>query len=66
MNRLSWIVYVMAAPTLAGMLVTAALSLNMVSNRAVLVSVIVGFLAALPVAAILGKMLSNGRRRSGG
>ncbi len=55
--RLFGIIYALVGPTLAGILITAALTMNMFTTNAMIVSAAIGFLVALPVAWYIAKMI---------
>ena len=58
MSRLALLIYVMAAPTLAGILVVAVLTMGKFTAISVAAAAIAGFVVALPVAWYVGKQLS--------
>jgi hypothetical protein len=58
MSRLALLIYVMAAPTLAGILVVAVLTMGKFTAMSVAAAAIAGFVVALPVAWYVGKQLS--------
>jgi hypothetical protein len=62
MSRLAWVVYVMAAPTIGGILVTALLASGMYSGVRMLIALAVGFVAAIPVAMMVGKAIAGHSR----
>ncbi len=62
MSRLAWVVYVMAAPTLGGMLVTALLASGAYSGFRMLMALAVGFVVAVPVAMMIGKAIAGQSR----
>ncbi|MAQ38270.1 hypothetical protein BMI91_09980 [Thioclava sediminum] len=55
--RLFGIIYALVGPTLAGILITAALTMNMFTTNAMIVSAVIGFLVAVPVAWYIAKMI---------
>lgn len=57
MLRLFALIYALAGPTLAGVLVTATLTMNHFDARAVIVAAVVGFVLALPAAWVVAKRL---------
>ncbi|WP_417808246.1 hypothetical protein [Thioclava sp.] len=57
--RLFAIIYSLAGPTLAGILITAALTMNMFTSRAMIASAVVGFLVALPIAWFVAKQIKE-------
>ncbi|MDF1621486.1 CTP synthetase [Pseudothioclava nitratireducens] len=59
MTRLFGIIYALAGPTLAGILITAALTMNMFDTKSMIVAAAVGFLAALPIAWIVAKQINE-------
>ena len=58
MSRLALLIYVMAAPTLAGILVVAVLTMGKFTAMSVAAAAIAGFVVALPVAWYVGRQLS--------
>jgi putative flippase GtrA len=61
-SKLVTLVYVMAAPTLAGVIVTALLTVGMTGRYQILAGAIAGFVVAIPVAFIVGKQIANRTR----
>ncbi|MCB1399574.1 MAG: hypothetical protein KDJ82_06515 [Rhodobacteraceae bacterium] len=59
MFRLFSIMYALAGPTLAGILVTAVLAMNMINTQSVIVAAAVGFLLGLPVAWLVAKQIND-------
>lgn len=59
MTCLFGIIYALAGPTLAGILITAALTMNMFDTKSMIVAAAVGFLAALPIAWIVAKQINE-------
>ncbi|MFD2174477.1 CTP synthetase [Rhodobacter lacus] len=59
MTRLFGIIYALAGPTLAGILITAALTMNMFNTKAMLVAAAVGFVVALPIAWVVAKQINE-------
>lgn len=57
--RLLSIVYALVGPTLAGMLITAALTLNMVDARSLIAAAGAGFVLGLPVAWLVARQLQR-------
>lgn len=55
--RLFAIIYSLAGPTLAGILITAALTMNMFTTNAMIASAVIGFIVALPIAWYVAKMI---------
>ncbi|TNE84786.1 hypothetical protein [Thioclava sp. L04-15] len=55
--RLFAIMYSLAGPTLAGILIIAALTMNMFTANAMIASAVIGFIIALPVAWFIAKMI---------
>ncbi|OWY03626.1 hypothetical protein B6V75_09355 [Thioclava sp. F1Mire-8] len=55
--RLFGIIYALAGPTLAGILIIAVLTMNMVTTNAIIVSAVLGFLVALPIAWFVAKAI---------
>ncbi len=62
MLRLAAIIYALTGPTMAGVLIIAALATGLDTLRPILIAAAVGFVAAVPVAWIIAKELSNPRR----
>lgn len=60
MPRLFLIVYAMAAPTLAGSLIVAALVAGLDTLRPIVVAAAIGFAAALPAAWAVARRLEQG------
>jgi len=58
MSRLPLLIYVIAAPTLAGILVVVLLTMGKFDATSVAAAAIAGFVVALPVAWYVGKQLS--------
>jgi hypothetical protein len=59
MSRLALMIYVIAAPTLAGIAMVAVLAMGLDTGNPVVGSVIVGALVAVPVAWFIAKKLNN-------
>ena len=59
MLRLFSIIYALAGPTLAGILVTAVLAMNMVNTKSVVVAAAVGFVLGLPTAWLVAKQIKE-------
>lgn len=59
MIRLMSIIYALAGPTLAGIFMTAALTMNRVDPMSIIVTVAAGFLLALPISWFVAKRLSE-------
>lgn len=59
MIRLMGIIYALAGPTLAGILITAALVMNMFTIQAMIVTAAIGFVVALPVSWYVAKMINE-------
>lgn len=59
MIRLMGIIYSLAGPTLAGILITAALVMNMFDTKSMIIAAAVGFVAALPISWIVAKMIDE-------
>lgn len=58
MLRLFALIYALVGPTLAGVFITAALTMNRVDARAMIVAAAAGFGIALPAAWVVAKRLS--------
>lgn len=59
MYRLFGIIYALAGPTLAGILITAALTMNMFDTKSMIYAAVIGFVAALPIAWVVAKQIDN-------
>ncbi len=59
MSRLFGIIYALAGPTLAGILITAALVMNMFTTKAMIYAAVIGFVVALPVSWIVAKQITD-------
>lgn len=59
MYRLFGIIYALAGPTLAGILIIAALTMNMFDAKSVIYAAVAGFVAALPVAWIVARQIDQ-------
>lgn len=59
MTRLFGIMYALAGPTLAGVLIVAALTMGMYDTKSMIYAAVVGFVAALPVAWIVAKKVND-------
>ena len=59
MLRLFSIIYALAGPTLAGILVTTVLAMNMVNTKSVVVAAAVGFVLGLPAAWLVAKQIKE-------
>ena len=55
--RLFAIMYSLAGPTLAGILITAALTMNMFTTKAMIGAAAIGFVLALPISWCVAKMI---------
>ncbi|SOC16448.1 hypothetical protein, partial [Rhodobacter maris] len=55
MTRLFGIIYALAGPTLAGILITAALTMNMFNTKAMMIAAAIGFVVALPIAWVVAR-----------
>ncbi len=62
MGKIILLVYVMAAPTLAGIIVTGLLTAGMTGKYHILIGGLVGFALAIPVSAIVGRQIGNRTR----
>lgn len=60
MIRLFSLIYTFVGATLAGSLIVAALTMNMVDTRSIVIAAAVGFAAAVPVSWIVAKKLADG------
>ncbi|MFT3688151.1 hypothetical protein [Paenirhodobacter sp.] len=58
MLRLFTLLYALIGPTLAGVFITAALTMNRVDARAMIVAAVAGFVLALPASWLVAKQLS--------
>jgi hypothetical protein len=59
MFRLFGIIYALAGPTLAGIIITAALTMNKFDTTSMIYSAAAGFLVAIPVAWIVAKQINE-------
>lgn len=59
MFRLFSIIYALAGPTLAGILITAVLAMNMVNTKSVVIAAAVGFLLGLPAAWLVARQIND-------
>ncbi|PTV96348.1 hypothetical protein C8J27_102142 [Rhodobacter aestuarii] len=59
MTRLFGIIYALAGPTLAGILITAALTMNMINTKSMIYAAAIGFIVALPIAWIVAKQIKD-------
>jgi hypothetical protein len=59
MTRLFGIIYALAGPTLAGVLITAALTMNMVDSKTMIYAAVIGFIAALPLSWIVAAKINE-------
>jgi urea transporter len=57
--RLFAIIYSLAGPTLAGILITAALTMNMFTSRAMIASAVIGSIVALPISWFVAKQINE-------
>lgn len=62
MKWLPLLVYVLTAPTLAGIFMIAVLSMRDYSTNMLIGSAVIGFVAAIPIAWILAKQLAGKTR----
>ncbi len=58
MLRLFFIIYTLAGTTLAGSAIVAALTMQMVDAKSIIVAAVLGALAAVPVAWVVAKQIS--------
>ncbi len=61
MIRLAALIYAMTGPTLAGILIVAALATGLDTMRPIVIAAILGFVLALPIAYVIAKELSRPR-----
>ena len=59
MNRLALIIYIIALPTLTGMLVTAVLTMPNYQTMWIIYAAIVGPLLAIPVAVLVSREIKK-------
>ena len=57
MNKIAIMIYIIAAPTIAGMALTAALTVGADTGNPIIISVVAGALLAIPVAWYVAKKL---------
>jgi hypothetical protein len=62
MNKIALLVYVMAAPTLAGMIVTAMLTAGTTGRYQIPIGALIGFVVAVPVAWSVGRQIARRTR----
>ena len=58
MNKIALMIYVIAAPTLAGIAMVVVLTLGADTGNPIMISVLVGALIAIPVAWLVAKKLN--------
>lgn len=61
MIRLAAVIYALTGPTLAGILIVAALATGLDTLRPILIAAGVGFVVAVPLAYVIAKELSRPR-----
>lgn len=59
MYRLFGIIYALAGPTLAGILIVAALTMNMFDYKSMIYAALIGFAAALPIAWVVARQIDS-------
>lgn len=59
MLRLTSLMYALAGPTLAGILITAALVMDKFDTKSMIIAAAVGFIAAIPVSWIVAKKIAD-------
>ncbi|GHC21964.1 MULTISPECIES: hypothetical protein [Gemmobacter] len=59
MNRLMMIIFSMASTSLMGVGIVAALTMGMVTLKAILVAAAVGFVAAIPVSWFVARQITG-------
>lgn len=59
MFRLFGIIYALAGPTLAGIIITAALTMNKFDTMSMIYSAAIGFVVAIPIAWIVAKQINE-------
>mgnify|MGYP003590707659 CR=1 FL=1 len=57
MIRLMGIIYALAGPTLAGVLIIAALTMNMFDVKSMLAAAAIGFVVAIPAAWLVARQI---------
>lgn len=57
MTRLFGIIYALAGPTVAGVLIIVALTMGMVDMKTMIYAAVAGFVVALPVSWIVAKQI---------
>ncbi|MFC5739450.1 hypothetical protein DFO80_107164 [Rhodobacter sp. 140A] len=57
MIRLMGIIYALAGPTLAGVLIIAALTMNMFDMKSMLAAAAIGFVVAIPAAWLVARQI---------
>ncbi len=64
MLKLFGAIYVLAAPTIMGILIVALLTMNRFDSIQILIAAVVGAVLAVPVAALITKQIAAPRRRA--
>jgi hypothetical protein len=59
MTRLFGIIYALVGPTVAGVLIVVALTMNMYDMKTMIYAAVIGFVAALPVAWIVAGKIND-------
>lgn len=59
MSRLFGVIYALSGPTLAGILITVALTMNRFDTMTMIYAAVAGFIVAVPVAWIVAKQLND-------
>jgi len=60
--KLAFLVYVMAAPVMAGILVTVVLTMRGSTTQMIIYAAIAGFVAAIPTAWLVARSLAANKR----
>lgn len=59
MTRLFGIIYALVGPTVAGVLIVVALTMNMYDMKTMIYAAVIGFVVALPVAWIVAGKIND-------
>lgn len=59
MLRLTSIMYALAGPTLAGILITAALVMGKFDTKSMIIAAAIGFIVAIPVSWVVAKKVAD-------
>ncbi|MFP1643947.1 hypothetical protein [Pontitalea aquivivens] len=59
MFRLFSLIYALSGPTLAGVLIVAALTMNMFDTRSIIAAAVAGFVLGIPAAWLVARQISS-------